>query len=91
MRTMIPSDSVETWWPNEMGAQPLYDLTVELLSSTATAPLSAKTVRVGFRTLLVEQPPISLIVGNPDANGTAFYFKARLVVVFYLCTPVQTH
>lgn len=55
----IAKDSVNVWWPNEIGEQPLYDLEVSLQGPGNYKPISKKTIKVGFRTLSLEQPKIS--------------------------------
>lgn len=43
----------DLWWPNGLGAQSLYNLTVNLYSSTELA--DSRTLRVGLRTLTVSR------------------------------------
>ena len=59
-RVDVPS--VERWWPVGYGAQPLYDVTVELHADSGM--LDATTRRVGFRTLRWDT--------DPDAAGRPF-------------------
>ncbi len=77
IKASIPCEGAEAWWPNGLGRQPLYHLTASLLDLESGLKLSTKTVRVGFRTLTLEQPKISEVVGNPEAEGLAFYFKVK--------------
>lgn len=58
-------ESVETWWPNGLGSQSLYDLNVFWEGIVpAESGSSSKTVRIGFRTIeLVEEP-----AGNAQHN-----------------------
>ncbi len=61
-----------------MGSQPLYYLTVSLLSPSGdSASFSGKTVRVGFRVVALHQTPVSEVVGDEEAEGATFHFKAN--------------
>ncbi|GAB3537961.1 glycoside hydrolase family 2 protein [Arthrobacter tecti] len=53
---------VDLWWPRGHGAQPLYDLQVDLVSDGSD--LDSWHGRVGFRTVRVDT--------EPDAHGTPF-------------------
>ncbi len=53
------------WWPNTMGKQPLYDITVELRTRNGHR-LDMVNRRVGLRTLSVER--------RPDRYGERFQF-----------------
>ncbi|WP_353081170.1 glycoside hydrolase family 2 protein [Tessaracoccus lapidicaptus] len=55
---------VELWWPRSHGAQPLYDVDVEL--RRAGDALATAERRVGFRTATLEM--------EPDEDGTSFTF-----------------
>ncbi len=57
----------QLWWPRRHGAQPLYDLAVDLLDDAdGGAPRDTWRGRVGLRTIALDQ--------TPDAAGTAFRF-----------------
>ncbi|MBT2483997.1 MULTISPECIES: glycosyl hydrolase 2 galactose-binding domain-containing protein [unclassified Microbacterium] len=62
-RVDIAVPGAELWWPRGHGAQPLYDLEVDLLSSAGEV-LDRLTRRIGFRSAEVRL--------EPDADGTAF-------------------
>ena len=53
--TVPASAGAKLWWPNGYGQQPLYPLTATL---DAAAENQSKTVRVGFRTVEIEQPAL---------------------------------
>lgn len=54
---IVDENQVELWWPNGYGKQPLYELTA-LWSNAAETETSSKTVRVGFRTVELNQDHI---------------------------------
>lgn len=58
----------QLWWPNGMGAQPLYNVTVEMLDGAGKV-LDVITRRIGLRTLE--------LVRNKDRWGESFYFAAN--------------
>ncbi len=60
----VELSDVHLWWPHGHGDQPLYDVTVELL--TGEHPSSAHHRRVGFRTVELDTAA--------DAHGSAFRF-----------------
>ena len=62
----VEEDSVELWWPNGYGDQPLYDLTVRVGDGRDAHEV---TDRVGFR-------EIDLVV-EPDEVGTSFSFEVN--------------
>jgi beta-mannosidase len=63
----------ELWWPNNLGAQPLYDVAVTLLDA-AGAALDTTTQRIGLRTLRLDR--------HPDAWGESFQFVVNGVPFF---------
>lgn len=63
----------QLWWPNGMGAQPLYDLEIELEAGNG-AVLDTSSKRLGLRTLE--------LVRKPDEFGESFYFAANGVPFF---------
>ncbi|MBI5928803.1 MAG: glycoside hydrolase family 2 protein [Chloroflexi bacterium] len=66
----IPSPHL--WWPNGMGEQALYDLTVTLCH--AATQLDQQVKRIGLRTLRLER--------HADEWGESFYFSANGVPFF---------
>ncbi|MBK9121766.1 MAG: glycoside hydrolase family 2 protein [Chloroflexi bacterium] len=64
-------DNPHLWWPNGMGDQPLYDVTVELRSGDV---LDTWSRSVGLRTLTLER--------HPDEIGESFYFACNGVPFF---------
>lgn len=59
------------WWPNGMGEQKMYDISVELSSASTKDKVNH---RIGLRT--VE------LITEPDSIGTSFYFKINGHPVF---------
>ncbi|KAL0265108.1 hypothetical protein SLS55_001067 [Diplodia seriata] len=82
--TLIASDTVELWWPSGLGAQTLYDLEITVSSATNTS-LATVHKRTGFRTIVLNESPISdeqlakgIAPGNNwhfEVNGHEFYAK----------------
>jgi len=56
------------WYPNNLGEQPLYDVTVELLDGQGKI-LDTTSKRVGLRTLK--------LIRKPDKWGESFYFEVN--------------
>jgi len=83
--TTIPSDAVELWWPAGLGAQKLYHLTINVESTGENATLATVTKHTGFRTIVLNEFPISqtqldqgIAPGNNwhfEINGHEFYAK----------------
>lgn len=82
--TTIPDGSVDLWWPNRMGPQTLYYMTIDLVS-VSNVTLASTTKRLGFRTIVLNESPISatqlsqgIAPGNNwhfEINGHEFYAK----------------
>jgi len=58
----------QLWWPNGMGAQPLYNLVTELIDAHGCI-LDSNTKRIGLRTCE--------LVREPDAFGESFRFRVN--------------
>lgn len=63
----------QLWWPNDLGAQPLYTILVELLDEQGTV-LDSTLRRVGLRTLRLDR--------HPDHWGESFQFVINGVPFF---------
>ncbi|KAK7053733.1 glycoside hydrolase superfamily [Favolaschia claudopus] len=70
---------VETWWPVGYGAQPLYTVSVLLLSKVGQT-IDESTTRVGFRRVKLIQEELK----EPDqyGTGTSFLFEINGVRMF---------
>ena len=66
-------DNARLWWPNGMGDQPLYDVTVDLLDESGGL-VDTVSRRVGLRTLRLER--------KKDRWGESFQFVANGVPFF---------
>ncbi len=62
----------ELWWPNNMGAQSLYELRVELLTNETV--IDSVTRRIGLRTIELDR--------HKDEWGETFQFKCNGVALF---------
>ena len=81
---MIAKDLVDLWWPSQLGPQTLYWMTVNLESSDGSS-LATVNKRLGFRTIVLNETPISkkqlaqgVAPGNNwhfEINGHEFYAK----------------
>jgi len=68
-------DAPQLWWTHDLGAQPLYDLTVRLLDGDGV--LDETTRAVGVRTIALDQSP------DPDEPGATFFrFVLNGVAIF---------
>ncbi|KAK8253567.1 putative beta-mannosidase [Phyllosticta capitalensis] len=82
--TIIPSESVDLWWPNGLGPQTLYRLELEIVDSGNKTIVSLEK-RVGFRTIVLNEGVITeeqlaqgIAPGNNwhfEINGHEFYAK----------------
>jgi beta-mannosidase len=63
----------ELWWPNNLGAQPLYRVQVTLLDETGME-LDTTSRRIGLRTLVLDR--------HPDEWGESFQFVVNGVPFF---------
>ncbi len=61
------------WWPNNLGAQPLYEVIVELLDASQ-AVIDTSRRRIGLRTLYLDR--------HPDQWGESFQFVVNGVPFF---------
>jgi len=85
----IEDDKVELWWPSQLGLQTLYWITVELHTPTKSMLTSVRK-RVGFRTIVLNQTPLSedqlamgIAPGNNwhfEVNGHEFYAKGSNII-----------
>ena len=80
----VAADAVDLWWPNGMGPQVLYNLTLTLVD-TGNQTLATVVKRVGFRTIVLNEGVITqdqidhgIAPGNNwhfEINGHEFYAK----------------
>jgi hypothetical protein len=91
----IPKDAVELWWPLGLGAQKLYNLTIDISGGSKKTVLSVNR-RTGFRTIVLNETPISqeqiaqgIAPGNNwhfEVNGHEFYAKGSSKFRVSKCT-----
>ncbi|MEK5256107.1 glycoside hydrolase family 2 protein [Paenibacillus sp. FSL F4-0125] len=62
----------ELWWPNNLGAQPLYN--VEVVLEEKAKELDRRELRIGLRTITVKQ--------EEDQWGESFAFEVNGVLIF---------
>jgi beta-mannosidase len=82
--TIIPSDTVDLWWPNGLGPQNLYHLTITVQGPNNNT-LASIQKRTGFRTIVLNEFPVTqaqldqgIAPGNNwhfEVNGHVFYAK----------------
>ena len=72
IRLTLNVDSPQLWWPNGLGAQPLYQVEVVLADNGRC--LDQKSFQVGLRTVELSQ--------EPDAWGKTFTFVVNGVPIF---------
>lgn len=68
----IPIENPQFWWPNGYGAQPLYEVKVEVKAEIAT--VDSASYRIGLRTIELHQ--------ETDAWGRSFQFVVNGVPLF---------
>jgi len=89
---IIPDGAVDLWWPNGMGSQTLYHLTIEVVDSSAST-IASVNKRVGFRTIVLNEGVITqeqldqgIAPGNNwhfEINGHEFYAKGSSIYPGY--------
>lgn len=82
--TIIPSNTVDLWWPNGLGPQNLYHLTITVQGPNNNTIAIIKK-RTGFRTIVLNEFPViqaqlsqGIAPGNNwhfEVNGHVFYAK----------------
>jgi beta-mannosidase len=65
-KVSIPISDPQLWWPNGYGAQPLYEVKVELRAESSASTLASASYRIGLRTIELRQ--------EPDEWGRSFTF-----------------
>lgn len=83
-QTVIPDGTVDLWWPNNMGSQTLYYMTIDLVDAHNKS-LASVEKRLGFRTIVLNEGVITpeqlaqgIAPGNNwhfEINGHEFYAK----------------
>jgi beta-mannosidase len=71
--TLVAINDPHLWWPNNLGSQPLYEVSVELLNSSG-AILDVISTRIGLRTLTLDR--------HADDFGETFEFVVNGVPFF---------
>ncbi|KAI1440502.1 glycoside hydrolase family 2 protein [Annulohypoxylon stygium] len=82
--TVLSAGDYKLWWPNGLGSQSLYNITIAVVSGQGKI-LSSVTKRTGFRTIVLNMGAISdeelargIAPGNHwhfEVNGKPFYAK----------------
>ena len=85
--TLLDASSYKLWWPRGLGAQNLYNVTVEMVSGS-NSTLASVNKRLGFRTIVLNEGVITdeqlaqgIAPGNNwhfEINGHEFYAKVIL-------------
>jgi beta-mannosidase len=72
---VVPSNAVELWWPNGLGPQNLYYLTVSI-DSKDNVSLAKIVKRTGFRTIVLNEFPITQAqLDQGIAPGSNWHFE----------------
>ncbi|KAI2616054.1 glycoside hydrolase family 2 protein [Hypoxylon sp. NC1633] len=81
---VLAANDYKLWWPNGLGPQDLYNITIEIASASRST-LSSTTKRTGFRTIVLNMGVVSeediskgVAPGNHwhfEINGQPFYAK----------------
>ncbi|XP_068084134.1 beta-mannosidase [Anabrus simplex] len=74
----LPAEQVDLWWPNGMGRQPLFNLTVAFRSNDG-AETSQLSLRIAFRTIVLEQ---NLVNESNPQQGRTFFFSVNGRAIF---------
>jgi beta-mannosidase len=76
------ADQVDLWWPNELGSQHRYDISLHYYSAnqpTPASPVITTSRRVGFRVLHLITADTETVPPNEERNGSG-NFTMRLKV-----------
>jgi len=71
---MIPITNPQLWWPNGYGAQPLYEVKIEVKAERSASTLASASYQIGLRTIELRQ--------EPDEWGRSFTFVVNGVPIF---------
>ncbi|KAL6809887.1 glycoside hydrolase family 2 protein [Trichoderma camerunense] len=72
--TTLDASKYELWWPNGLGPQKLYNMSVEVTFEGKT--IASVNKRMGFRTIVLNMEPISdLELSQGIINGSNFHFE----------------
>lgn len=70
----VQENDLELWWPNGLGDQKLYNLSIELIIENVTVE---KVKSIGFRSVELIQDPVP-----GQSKGLTFYFKINRYPIF---------
>ncbi|KAI1387515.1 glycoside hydrolase family 2 protein [Hypoxylon trugodes] len=87
--TTLSADDYKLWWPNGLGDQNLYNVTIEIASDSGES-ISTITKRTGFRTIVLNTSPVSdeeiakgVAPGDHwhfEINGQPFFAKGSNII-----------